>query len=67
VERARNALGEVQQTAVHVADGAVEVRMEGEEAAGDIKDKATRAAERMEARRNVERRKKGWKSKAFDI
>lgn len=67
VERARDAVGEVQEAATHVAEGATEVRKEGEEVAGDVKDKAARAAERMEARRDVERRKKGWKSKAFDF
>ncbi|KAG9126944.1 hypothetical protein FRC07_001277 [Ceratobasidium sp. 392] len=67
VERAREAVGEVQSAAGHVAEEVREVRENGEEAAADVKDKALRAADRMEERRKAERKRKGWKSKAFDI
>jgi len=67
VERARDAIGDVQKVAVNVAEEVDEVRRDGEEAATDAKDKASRAADRMEERRKVERKRKGWKSKAFDL
>ncbi|KAG8684829.1 hypothetical protein FRC09_015123 [Ceratobasidium sp. 395] len=67
VERAREAVGEVESAAGNVAEEAREVRENGEEAIADTKTKASKAAERMEERRKVERKRKGWKSKAFDI
>ncbi|KAJ1311509.1 hypothetical protein OPQ81_009995 [Rhizoctonia solani] len=66
-ERARNAIDEVQGAAENATQQAAEVENNVEAAAGDAKDKATRAARRMEERRNAERRRKGWKSKAFDL
>ncbi|KAG8734620.1 hypothetical protein FRC12_018453 [Ceratobasidium sp. 428] len=67
VERAREAVGEVESAAGNVAEEAREVRENREEAIADTKTKASKAAERMEERRKVERKRKGWKSKAFDI
>ncbi|KAG8741005.1 hypothetical protein FRC10_003464 [Ceratobasidium sp. 414] len=67
VERAGEAVGEVQSAAWNVAEEARGVRENGEEAAADMKHKSSRAAEVVEERRKVERKRKGWKCKAFDI
>ncbi|CAE6413591.1 unnamed protein product [Rhizoctonia solani] len=66
-ERARDAINDVQGVAENAADQVAEVRDDVEAAAGDTKNKATQAVERMEERRDAERRRKGWKSKAFNL
>ncbi|CAE7099121.1 unnamed protein product [Rhizoctonia solani] len=66
-ERARDALDDVQNAAEDATDRVAEVERDVEAAAGDAKGKAAQAVERMEERRDVERRRKGWKSKAFDF
>ncbi|KDN50250.1 hypothetical protein RSAG8_01586, partial [Rhizoctonia solani AG-8 WAC10335] len=66
-ERARDAIDDVQSAADNATNLVAEVQNDAEAAAGDAKGKAVRAAERMEERRDVERRRRGWKSKAFDL
>ncbi|CAE6407789.1 unnamed protein product [Rhizoctonia solani] len=66
-ERARDAIDDVQGVAENATNQVAEVENDAKAAAGDARDKATKAAERMEERRDAERRKKGWKSKAFDL
>ncbi|QRV76702.1 hypothetical protein RhiJN_04717 [Ceratobasidium sp. AG-Ba] len=67
VERAREAVDDVQNVANGVMGEAQRARENGEEAVSDAKHKASDAVDRMEARRRAEQKKKGWKSKAFDI
>ncbi|CEL57653.1 hypothetical protein RSOLAG1IB_02396 [Rhizoctonia solani AG-1 IB] len=66
-ERARDAIDDVQNVAEDATHRVAEVENDVKEAAGDTRNKAAMAAERMEERRDAERRKKGWKSKAFDL
>ncbi|CAE6445246.1 unnamed protein product [Rhizoctonia solani] len=66
-ERAKDAINDVENAAENATSRVAEVEHEAEVAVGDAKGKAARAAERMEERRDMERRKKGWKSKAFDL
>ncbi|KAF8761025.1 hypothetical protein RHS01_00608 [Rhizoctonia solani] len=66
-ERARDAIDDVQNIAEDATNRVAEVENDARAAAGDARDKAARAAERMEERRDAERRRKGWKTKAFDL
>ncbi|CUA76666.1 putative protein C57A7,06 [Schizosaccharomyces pombe 972h-] [Rhizoctonia solani] len=66
-ERAREAINDVQSAAENATDQVVEAQNDAEAAVDDAKGKAAKAVERMEERRDIEQRRKGWKSKAFDI